>query len=789
MFRELQEYQKHEAPTHPTSVIHTTFEPVSEKNDYVEFDIKSAGLTSHMSSVMYLEREFTYVIKNVSTADEQFVLSSIYEHERLYRPLDDSRITKDLAFVVKPGFRIQENVKKMHFTFNGGGASFDTEWLTPYCKLYAEKLKQFVRGSGRTFSNHKDHVIRQNLLNFDGDGRLMYCNPERNDRRLRENIDDTMFTDDHYYYNNFLLEDGNQFNPVTVPIGSLLGWNQNLQVPSNDPNAPLDLYHDTPLNTIVPHANPNTLFAYYQFHFAAGDIAQYEIVKNLIDKIYTPGPAPILKHETNNGVDAEWAQLKTIYQQYFGAGNHFNWGVDLEAPLPMHKRILHFRTIALLYQFAYRVLRHFLDFKQFPALADIEYQRETVEFIATEINLYPQNGGFLYHYNESLATIANLNLQLTNIQDNDAQQAKQAEIDAETDRANTLLEGLMEHDIDPSTQGVGESEIQFLNRMHNAATQTLGDLQLAWEQQSHVHDPHPFVTQANTFLRYVQIFSRLDHLRSAPRPEGVVIYSVTLFEPIMVGPCMPSEHTSVGCYSKNSPIIPYIERFNLKMDFDNTDMFELDQYDTTDMITNIFDYQRYLPITSIVSTSSKLHCTFVEQPVQLPVQIPCVDTETFKIDSLVLTLQPTVVSFKDLSLRRKPSLIMFYCKSSINKRHTAFILSDKSASIVKCSLSLDNYNRSFQCDTKSAIDIVSMRNYPCYIPPIHSTGNVFALPFSELPVRKSVQSGYNHLHGQLTIEQSFIDELPTDVFVTFMYHDKFFDVSNNYQTVRLDLDI
>ena len=792
MFRELREYKKHIAAEHPTSVIHTTFEPISEKNDYVEFDIKSAGLTGHMSSVMYLEREFTFVLKNVSVADEQFVLPSTYEHERLYRPLDESRIV-DLAFAVKPGFRLQENIKKMHFTFNGGGASFDTEWLAPYCKLYAEKLKQFVRGSGRTFSNKLDFVLRRNQLNvLNSDAAYIYCNPERNDRRIIPIYNGKYYNNDHYYYYHFTLEDGNVFRPQNIQIGALLGWNTDLQIQSNDPYAPPDLDHTTLLNTIIPHSTPNTLYAYYEFHFADDDNVRLNTVRELIAKLYIPGVVPQLKHQTGDGFDGDWNQLKAIYQEYFGAGDHFNWGVDLETPLPMHKRLLHFKTVALLYQFAYKVLRYFLNFKDFPILADIEDQREIVSFIDNEIQLFPQNQGIYYLYIQSLYNIAALTQQLNQINPADltAINAKQAEIDEETDSQNDLLQSLLENQIYPLQKLGNESDLQFLIRMRVNPALALTNLRLDWANNSHVHDPHPFVTQANSFIRYVQIFSRLEHIMTTPKAEGINVYTVTLYEPIMVGPCMPSEHTSVGCYAKNSPVIPYIERFNLKMDFKNEDMFELDQFHMEDMITNMFDYRSYLPIMDITKTKSKLHCTFVEQPVQLPVQIPCVDTETFMIDDIVLLRdEPTVVSFKDLSLRRKPSLIMFYCKSEIDKKHDDYMLSDKSASIVKCSLSLDNYNRTFKCDTRSAIDIVSMRNYPCYIPPILNIGNVFALPFSELPIRKSVQSGYNHLHGELTIEQAFLKELPTKIFVTFMYHDRFFDVSNNYQTVRLDLDI
>ena len=793
MFRELREYKKPAAPENPKSVIHTTFEPTTERDDFVEFDIKSAGLTGHMSSVMYLEREINFYVAQVSRANEMFVLSTNDSHRRLYRPLDKSQ-SFGLAFAVKPGFTLQENIKKMHFTFNGGSSSFDTQWLAPYSKLYEKELKSFVRGSGHSFSNHQDRVLRGLGLNvLNSLHKTVYCNPERNDRRIRPILSFMSYDVDPFYYRSYPLESGANFDPSTTTIGNLFTWSSDLSIAI--PNAAPDvLPQTTNLSTIRPDNDPNTLSIYYAKHFAQADAMSYDVVTNIIRKLYFPDLDGVdkLKHFKADGVDTEWQNLKDIYQDFFyagyGAANHFNWGVDLTQPFPDQKKDLHFRTVALLYRFANVVLKYFEDINTHPTLSDINDAREKLDYIADEIAKYPGSGVVDFYEKNHVKLNTAIATRMVKIANGESTVSIDSEIAFLTHDQTWAIDTLRDNGINISAKLDTETTLAFLNRMGTIAQGEL-DMALAqWQGESHAHDPEHEAT-AN-FLYMSQIMCRLDHYLHTPY-EGVEMFSVTLYEPIMVGPCKPSEHHDIGCWSDASSIIPYIERFNLKIDFDDKDMFELDQYDDRDVVhSNLFNNYTYYPVVTLNSTKSKLHCCFVEQPVHLPVQIPCLDTQTFLLDKVYLARSdPLEVSFRDLSLTRKPSLMLFYCKSKVNKKYEDTVMSDKSASIVKCTFDLDNYNRAFKLDTKAAIDIASIRSYPGYIPPISATGNVLALPFSELPVRKSMT--HNKLHGRLTVMQNWYSygRLPVDIYATFFYHDKFFDVENNYQTVRLDLDV
>ena len=87
------------------------------------------------------------------------------------------------------------------------------------------------------------------------------------------------------------------------------------------------------------------------------------------------------------------------------------------------------------------------------------------------------------------------------------------------------------------------------------------------------------------------------------------------------------------------------------------------------------------------------------------------------------------------------------------------------------------------------VDIVSTRRFPQYTPPIGLTGNVLALAWADLPIRKNVSAGHNRLHGEVEIEQDWYKgDLKTDVYVTLIYNDSYFAIDREYQTCRVELD-
>ena len=181
-------YAKFEAPAPEPSHQHRTFKPERESLDEVRFDLRMPGNKSHMSTTMFLERKFTVQIQQVDLMREQYVLAADADHTRVYRPMNLGK-TKSRFMISSPGLSLQNNASNIYFNFNGGSVAVDTEWLPVYASLYKKALTPFVRGSGRSFSNHNDYVLRSNELNVpDYNVGLITCNPERNDRRVRHDF-------------------------------------------------------------------------------------------------------------------------------------------------------------------------------------------------------------------------------------------------------------------------------------------------------------------------------------------------------------------------------------------------------------------------------------------------------------------------------------------------------------------------------------------------------------------------------------------------------------------------
>ena len=113
--------------------------------------------------------------------------------------------------------------------------------------------------------------------------------------------------------------------------------------------------------------------------------------------------------------------------------------------------------------------------------------------------------------------------------------------------------------------------------------------------------------------------------------------TIVFFEPIVLGCCKPSEYSDIGCWKGNSDILPYVERFQLGMDWKSpTHFFELDG-----ISNNAFSYtydlilqQTYRPKLAILGVETILHCNFVKHPVSIPEAIPLIDTRTIQIGSL-----------------------------------------------------------------------------------------------------------------------------------------------------------
>ena len=262
-----------------------------------------------------------------------------------------------------------------------------------------------------------------------------------------------------------------------------------------------------------------------------------------------------------------------------------------------------------------------------------------------------------------------------------------------------------------------------------------------------------------------------------------------------MGPCKPSEYLNVGCWSQNSNILPFVERFNFGVEWKHgTRYFELDQYAQTDVIVDVLNHSlSYYPKLTIMSSETKLHCSFIEHPVDIPSTIPTIDVRTVLIaDMAVTAFNRRTVNFNDIDLRRKPKYIMIYCKSANEQDRgpqRKYIMTDKSASIVRVKLRTDIQPQAFDVTSRQHVDALTLRNFPQYEPPIRDTGNIFCISINELPVRKNVAIEYNHLHGEIDVRQDWHTAAPLKfgVYISLFYTDTYFSVAKNYVCGKLDL--
>ena len=275
---------------------------------------------------------------------------------------------------------------------------------------------------------------------------------------------------------------------------------------------------------------------------------------------------------------------------------------------------------------------------------------------------------------------------------------------------------------------------------------------------------------------------------------------VVFFEPVMVGPCRPSEYVDIGCWGGNSNILPYVERFAFGVEWKrDTEYFELDQFEriNADTVRDEFNTSlTYYPKLKILKSESVLHCTFIEHPVDIPSTIPYIDVRTVKVTDLETIAGVTeTVSYSDLDLRRQPKYLMIYCKSKADcKRKAAFgftghLMSDKTASIVEVKLRTDLQPEALHIKGRHHIDALTLRHFPQWEPPIHETGNIFCIAINELPARKNVSIEYNHLYCEIKVRQDWYTSaaLEYGVYISLFYGDTFFGIQKNFASGRLDL--
>ena len=226
------------------------------------------------------------------------------------------------------------------------------------------------------------------------------------------------------------------------------------------------------------------------------------------------------------------------------------------------------------------------------------------------------------------------------------------------------------------------------------------------------------------------------------------------------------------------------------MNFDKKfDLFPVDSFNVNDIISQRpLSNIDWLPKLIPIYVRSRLHVTFIQQPVALPRTIPTLHYEKHIVGraNLVGTGSLTI-PFQDIEIRSNVQQIMVYCKRDPEADRLNLIHQMKTASLTKFFIRTDVSNVNLDLQSRYHIEAITTRNYPQYKPPIDMTGNLLALTYNELPRAREVAIEFNHLHGSVTIQQDFASQHECIVYIVVIYKDTFLSIQNDYTFKNRDM--
>ena len=838
--RQLKEFNKFEEIKPEPRIVHQTLDAYQDDSSYTKFDLRSSGMNAHMSSTMFLERRFTVQIQQVNRIPEEYALSEDSDHTRVYRPIDIDLNGDRTHFIRKPGFMLQENTKSINFDCNAGTMECDTRFLNAYSKLYKDKLKQYVRGSGRSFSNHKDDVRRGYGLNtvsnnkWSGTESYVYVNHERNERRIParvyknatqiDNQGNAYWYDapwdvqpsDHYMDQDFedQFEDSDLFPPGGF-IEHKTDHNGNLMYHHDAQGATQPTYDELPGTSYIAS---DAFKQFYEKYWKTADEAAETDFLNSTRSVFSNGK--IIDPDIANDISL-WDNIRQQYEHVFATLNdaiqhevfsgrvsadasyedkvaqavtmgfteYLGWGVDLTQPFDGSRK-MYIKTATRMLQFAFELIKyHNAEDSMFAeSLKEINALKE--DLVLMEDARADAETSVQGRYNA---------IQILNeVDDPDEDQLEEREY-LEQDMAYVLGLYANEYGFPDSaepTQG-GDTYMTQVNAIVDAARDNIDAHIMAFDQDTEALSHSAINQNPSQLKKAVQVFSRIygymtDDAAKEKFTFGLKnsnLADIVVFEPIIVGPCKPSEYCDVGCWKENSNIIPYIDRFQLSVQWKSIeDYFELDQYPTYLVVADEFSHQVFYPRLAIIDVKSRLHVNFVEHPVAIPAALPIINTDTIQIAQVsTIRNQTQTISFRDIDLRRKPKHIMIHCVAKPGQDFDGIISSDKSASIVSFKLRTDIQYKSLEANNVEYVNALTSRNFPDYIPPSGLTGNVLCINMNELPQAKT-PSEYIHLLGEVVVCQDWAVELEYFVFITLFYGDTYWQINQNYQRGVLDLN-
>ena len=577
----------------------------------------------------------------------------------------------------------------------------------------------------------------------------------------------------------------------------------------------------------------DTFIEFYEEHWAADDNAKLAIFQQLQEAVMSHN----LLVENNWGSYGSWNAIKTAFAEIFQSqqdahaahqlGIPFDdalytdtlgWGVDLRHPnwdmkgndaqgaLVPSTRPLYLRTAAAMLRFADTMQRLQATTHDNHALyVTLQTRQRRIDFV---------NGNLLDGaiVSEADALLDKIDLMMDYLDD---------EHDGESVDSDDLYLAGVEHTLPelqeqyaqvrnmlitfglPADRVYNQMDlndyetIEDLTRAMVVGLQAQQDIDLAAYQNAFLMFNHwDHTTQNRDYIGTMQALCRWEswylqdtnkEARSTILNEDCQQIDATFIEPMVIGPCRPTEYKEIGCWSKNSNILPYIERFRIDLKFKkDCQYFELDSYsllhrdDFTGVIT--------LPGIEILDTTTRLHAVFVEKPVALPVTLPYIDVRTESLGVVSLAKNdPQEIRFSELEMRRTWEKVFVYARMTKSSEYRGgdaikqFPDSDKSASITGFQLSTDIQARCIDAVGRHRIDAMTVRNFPEYCAPVNLTGNVLGLVRNEIPKRKSTVDSIDHWNGVVQIEQDWSDKnIEVELFMSVFRIDTMLEIDDRY---------
>ena len=687
-------------------------------------------------------------------------------------------------------------------------------------------------------------------------GAIYYINPERNDRRVTEiglvgMTENTSAGDgenqlpwvgqphdiDPVYLEHpdtlaTPLEDIGMFRPKRANVASASPeFDYAHDAPYVDGNGD-DQVTRTTLDAQHSFVSDEFVDFYEQF-YAAEDQTKLAEFTALVDEVWKDNQL----FKDNWAHQASWNAIKAYYNTIFQTHAQANtahtthaditndenlyedtlgWGVDLRHPLwdmkgadQLSTRAFYMRTATAMLQFADTMQR-----EQETAHANIIVYQELLdtqrridflndalrpEAVIAQADALLEKIDFLRDYENDASSV-----DTEFLEENGLDHLTLALLESQYAELRPFLQGMglpyernniNGDDYDSLTDQV-ETEIATLEQTRNGLLTQYQAAFAMFNDWDHTAQNRKYIGTMQAMSRWVSWYlsDRNKNEKSIVLKPNCQQIDAVFLEPMVLGPCRPTEYKNIGCWAKNSNILPFIERFRLDLEFKkDAQYFELDSY--TDSHLDDWTGKITVPTAEVLEVETKLHCVFVEKPVGLPVTLPVIDVKTERLGKVLLTKGvPQEIRFSEIEMRRQFEKVLIYCKMvkkieyQVGDTVKKFTDSDKSAAISAFELSTDVEQKVIDVSGRHVINALTVRNFPEYEATVGATGGVLGLVKNEIPKRKSTIDSVDHWRGVVEVEQDWSDKaIEVEIYMSIFRTDTMIEIDQNYQKKAISL--